>query len=69
LSSIDPQRRPWDWHIKRTIIYCSVHFCRGIDSSDWKDTAYAAMAKEILVMEDKDVSIRKVFMKCLLNVY
>ena len=30
LQAIDPQHRPWQWHVKRTIIYCTVHFKRGL---------------------------------------
>lgn len=30
LSELDPQHRPWQWHIKRTVVYCTIHFERGI---------------------------------------
>ncbi|KFX86620.1 hypothetical protein V490_09003 [Pseudogymnoascus sp. VKM F-3557] len=30
LSSIDPENRPWQWHIRRTVIFCTIHFKRGI---------------------------------------
>lgn len=57
LHSIDPLQRPWQWHIERSIIYCSVHFKRGIDSSDFKDTSYAEMMKDILTLDTVEVSI------------
>lgn len=57
LSSIDEEHRPWDWHIQRLLIYCSVHFKRGIDSSYWKDTPYADLMKEILKLPSQSVCI------------
>jgi len=31
LESIDPKKRDWKWHLKRTLIFCRVHFLRSID--------------------------------------
>jgi hypothetical protein len=31
LKSIDPQQRDWLWQIEHCIVYCTVHFNRGID--------------------------------------
>ena len=30
LTSIDPERRSWQWHLKNTIVLCTIHFSRGI---------------------------------------
>jgi hypothetical protein len=57
LNSVDLLRRPWHWHIERSIIYCSIHFKRGIDSSDFKETSYAEMMKDILTLDTVEVSI------------
>jgi len=31
LSSIDPERRSWEWQVQNTVILCSIHFKRSID--------------------------------------
>jgi hypothetical protein len=31
LQSIDPQNRTWQWHIQQTVVYCTIHFKRGIE--------------------------------------
>ncbi|OAF57839.1 hypothetical protein VC83_05497 [Pseudogymnoascus destructans] len=30
LSDIDDHHRPWQWHVQHVIIYCTIHFKRGI---------------------------------------
>jgi hypothetical protein len=31
LAELDEEQRPWLWHIQRCVIYCTVHFRRGVD--------------------------------------
>jgi hypothetical protein len=33
LTSIDPERRSWQWHLKNTIVLCTIHFARGISKA------------------------------------
>jgi len=49
--------RPWDWHVERTVLYCTVHFKRGVDSGVMKDEPEAKLMKEILLVEDKTVCL------------
>lgn len=30
LSELDHRHRPWQWHVQSAIIYCTIHFKRGI---------------------------------------
>ena len=30
LQELDPEHRSWQWQIQHTVIYCTVHFKRGI---------------------------------------
>ena len=30
LTLINPKRRSWQWHLKNTIVLCTIHFTRGI---------------------------------------
>jgi len=52
--------RPWDWHVQRTVLYCTVHFKRGVDSGPMKDEPEAKLMKEILLVEDKTVCPKNV---------
>lgn len=31
LATIDPMHNTWQWQIQRILVYCTVHFKRGID--------------------------------------
>jgi hypothetical protein len=33
LTSIDPERRSWQWHLKNTIILYTIHFAKGISKT------------------------------------
>jgi hypothetical protein len=55
LQSIDPKKREWQWQVKRTIMYCGVHFKRGIDESDFANTADGEMMKGLPLMESQEV--------------
>ncbi|KAF1808090.1 hypothetical protein P152DRAFT_256677 [Eremomyces bilateralis CBS 781.70] len=39
LKTVDPQRRSWDWHARRTVIFCRVHFFRSIEKLIREDEA------------------------------
>jgi hypothetical protein len=33
LHGLDPCHRPWEWQVESTVIFCTVHFDRGIDQA------------------------------------
>ncbi|KAG4026597.1 hypothetical protein MFRU_038g00010 [Monilinia fructicola] len=54
LSDIDPQHRPWQFHIQSTMIYCLVHYQRGIDNSIIANDGYAGLLKDISIAKSKN---------------
>jgi hypothetical protein len=52
LSSLDPEARPWFWYTHRTIIYCSIHFQRGIRQSAGTDIYPGSIHERMIALLD-----------------
>lgn len=74
LQSYDNEARPWQWQIRNIVIFCQIHFFRGIQEAtgeeDWSQAGLNALLRDVIDAESEeayDEIIRQICCKSIIT--